>query len=59
MDKVFLEKCTFFPQKTLSFDKKGLHNNMQPLFYLCFVSYFAGVCVPVAGNVGTFSASVD
>lgn len=37
MDKVFLEKCTFFPQKTLSFDKKGLHNNMQPLFYLLFL----------------------
>ena len=28
-------------------------------FYLILITYLAGVSVPVAGNVGTFSASVD
>lgn len=38
--------------------KKSHMNHVTPFFLLC-VLYFAGVCVPVAGKVGTFSASVD
>lgn len=51
-------KCLFFLQNTAFFTKKSHMNIMRPIF-LVKRSYSAGVCEPVAGNVGTFSASVD
>ena len=58
--KLFCENVLFFLKRHSHLMKKGLHNSMQPLFVFAFFpSYFAGVCVPVAGNVGTISASVD
>ena len=56
----FYKNVRFFLICYCFMHEKEPHETMQPKFFLLFpVLYSAGACVPVAGNVGTFSASVD